>query len=591
MKKILSILSVTCLLLLVAGISQAADLSDASGSALTLLDKIKASSENWADVLRVYATRLFWSLAVIQLVWTMFPLVMKQADLGEILGELIRYVMTIGFFAALLLFSTDWGFAVIDSFRKAAAAAAGSGYEIKPGEIFGRGIEIAQAMWSSTSFFSPINNVALSIAGLLVLLCFSFIAAFMFVTLVESFFVVNAAVLFMGFGASQWTREYTLAAIRYCVSVGAKLFALTLLVSLVTTLSADWLAVYKAQPDEASVLTLVGLSLICCYFTKTLPELVQGMISGSSSGGGGAIGGMAVAGVAAVAAVAAGAAKAAQALEGLADAAGKAGGNGSGGDLASSLSDSLSSVGGVGNDTGSSAADSLGGKSGGSEEAGDQDSVAPRISGGSAANSSSAAPSRPNSGTGKSDSQAPKTSSGLQEASKQADSGKKSNDEQGQTPNSGAGSTSKGAAGKAAHTVADGSLKGLGMMAALSVPGMEGAASLSLGPAPQSSDSNANEADSSDFAENSENIIRSSGEASAAQANDESSPTPASNEAPASQNAAGPMDHATANGAFQETALTEADASPAKPTAEPKGSNENLKISNLDVPGLSKGDE
>lgn len=122
-------------------------------------------------------------------------------------------------------------------------------------------------------------------------------------------------------------------------------------------------------------------------------------------------------------------------------------------------------------------------------------------------------------------------------------------------------------------------------MAALSVPGMEGAASLSLGPAPQSSDSNANEADSSDFAENSENIIRSSGEASAAQTNDESSPTPAS------QNAAGPMDHATANGAFQETALTEADASSAKPTAEPKGSNENLKISNLDVPGLSKGDE
>ena len=61
-------------------------------------------------------------------------------------------------------------------------------------------------------------------------MCFTFIAALVFVTLVEAYVIINAAVLFMGFGGSQWTREYALAPIRYAVAVGAKLFVLTLIV-------------------------------------------------------------------------------------------------------------------------------------------------------------------------------------------------------------------------------------------------------------------------------------------------------------------------------------------------------------------------
>ena len=50
---------------------------------------------------------------------------------------------------------------------------------------------------------------------------------------------------------------------------------------------------------------MVGLALVCCYLTKTIPDLIGGMISGTSTGGGSAIGGMAVAGAAGAAAAAA----------------------------------------------------------------------------------------------------------------------------------------------------------------------------------------------------------------------------------------------------------------------------------------------
>lgn len=63
-----------------------------------LLDLILSQSAQWSNRLYSYAINLFWLLATIQLIWTLLPLVMKQADLGEIIGELIRFILVTGFF-------------------------------------------------------------------------------------------------------------------------------------------------------------------------------------------------------------------------------------------------------------------------------------------------------------------------------------------------------------------------------------------------------------------------------------------------------------------------------------------------------------
>lgn len=448
-----SILS-ACLLLLVASTAHA-DLSDATGTSLTLLQSIKNASEQWSGVLRGYATSLFWSLALIQLVWTMAPLVFKGADFGEIVGELFNYIMVTGLFAAFLMFSVEWSNAIVESFKQAAANAAHVSVQIKPGQIFGRGVELAQAMWDSKSFFTPFNNIGLSLAGILVLLCFAFMGAFMFVTIVESYFVINAAVIFMGFGASQWTREYTLAAIRYCMSVGAKLFTLILFVGIISNLSENWLVLYKAHPDDASVLTLVGISAICCYFTKCLPELVQGIFSGASVGGGGAIGGMASAAGKATAALA-GVATAGAALAAvLTKTADSAGGGKSGGDLASSLSESLGGGGPSGGPMGTGGGPTApsGGGSGRSDPV--ARSLNPRIGGGEPARTSIAS-----NGSGS----APKSSAQI--AAEQVKVGKPDNADAAMKDLAKAGLAAAKSIG--------------GASVAVSVPGAEDAASISM---------------------------------------------------------------------------------------------------------------
>jgi len=422
------------------------DLHDASGSFTGLLDLVQSSAAQWDARLRDYATRLFWSLALIQFIWTFFPLVFRQADFGEIVGELIRFILVIGFFAALLLYSREWAEAIINSFRQAGASAAGlSDTALRPGDIFGRAVELAKTVGEAKTW-NPLAGVAIALAAAVVLLCFAFIAAFMGLTIIESYLVINASVLFMGLGAAQWTREYAMAIIRYAISVGAKLFVLTLLVGIIMESTRKWQAAYNH--DDASMWTMVGLALACAYLAKTIPDLIQGIITGSSPGGGSAIGSMAAAAAAGAAAAASAMATAGAAAAG-AIGAGATGGSG----LSSSINSSFagqtgaSPPGGAAGKGGTASTSSATGASNAAK------AVTPRISGGDAA--------------GGAGGPAPKLGDAASSMKQAADQGQQQSDGQG-----------------LGRTLVSGMVRGAGILSAISVPGMESAAGLSLGAAP-----------------------------------------------------------------------------------------------------------
>nr|AAP82055.1 putative mating pair formation protein [Stenotrophomonas maltophilia] len=288
----------------------AADLQDPTASFDGLLQLVQQTSAAWGPKLQGYAVKLFWLLATIQFTWSMGMLAFKSPDFGELFGELFRQVMVIGFWFAFLMFSVEWNTAIIDSFREAGAAAAGSSKALVPSDMFSLAVDfatkIAQSGAGLVSPMNPFAQVLTSISAIIVLLCFAFIAVLMLVALFESYIVVNAGVMMMGFAGSSWTRDMTLQFLKYGVSVGAKLFVLTLLVGLITQASSTWADAYQPMSaDGSSTFTLLGLALCCAYCCKTIPELIQGVIAGVSPGGGGAIGGIAAAGIAAAAATAA----------------------------------------------------------------------------------------------------------------------------------------------------------------------------------------------------------------------------------------------------------------------------------------------
>lgn len=473
------------------------DLAQSNTSMTGLLVLIQNTSNDWGPRLHGYAVTVFWSLALIQFIWTFVPLVFKQADFSELIGELIRFLMIIGFFNILLDHSPEWAGTIIDSFRQAGAHAASlPTSELMPGDMFAMAVEFSRSILSGISIFNGSLNIVVALAALIVLLSFTFIAAFVFVTLVEAYVVINASVLFMAFGASQWTREYTLAVIRYTVSVGAKLFIVTLIVGLILSVAEKWQAAYTN--DEASLMTLVGLSLICAYLTKTIPDLIAGMINGSSMSGGSSLGGMAAAGAAGAAAAVATIATAGAAAPAAAGALGAAGSgasaasaaSGSGG-LAASINSSFAGGGSATGAGGSAVSTGAGSAGVGSATGG---SSAAKSAGAKVGGSASGGPS----GSGP----VPQSSQGVQQAAKQAGKAAQRNvdDPKGeaaatpkgvqdggrsqstlQASQQRTGDTQEGRGGVSGHQVANALTRGAGILSAISVPGMEGAASMGGG--------------------------------------------------------------------------------------------------------------
>lgn len=301
-------------------------------------------------------------------------------------------------------------------------------------------------------------SLLLAIAAILVMLCFSFIGIFMFLVMVECYIVINAAVLFMGLGGSPWTRDYAIAPIKYAVAVGAKLFVLILIAAVIVGAADQWRTLYDGS--RVGTLTLMGLALLCAYLTKTIPDVIQGLIMGTSPGTGSAVGGMAALGLAAASA-------GAGAVAGAAASAGSAatGGN----SLQSALGASFA---GGGNMAGAApGAASLG--SGGSGADSVASTLAPRAGG--APNPGPSAPSGPSSsastaggGTTSVSGQAAQPGSGQAPAQPKQSGGL-------QASEAGSHSTNAGNPISTAMAVVDAATRAAGVLGSMAVPGMEGA--------------------------------------------------------------------------------------------------------------------
>ncbi len=461
------------------------DLHEPSRAFSGLLELIRNNSNQWSSRLQGFARQLFWSLVVIDFVLLLGPLVLRNADFGELMEAFVKFILIVGFFASLLIFSVQWSEAIVNSFRQAGATAAGVGMQLTPGDLFSLGVELAYTV-GDVNMMNPGVAVSVAISAVIILLCFAFIAAFMAVTLVESYVVINASVLLMGFGGSKFTRDHAISILRYALSVGVKLFVLTLIVGLVMESARGWQAAY--QHDNTSMWTMVGLALVCAVLSKSIPDQLQALINGVSTSGGGVIGGMAAAGAAFGAGALAGLHAATQG-QGIIGGAGK------------SVSDLLKSFGSGSGGPGGASMNSMNGGGGGGGSGGGSSSPRPggsRVGGGGAysAPPPGPAPSASSSGAGSSSAQSQQSGSSSGGSSSAAAGGA-----------SGASAQKAFNPASMAHAASEMGIKALGTGMSVAIPGAEGSESLSVGPAPTPPDFG----DSGEASVTPENIIRPAG--------------------------------------------------------------------------------
>jgi type IV secretion system protein TrbL len=290
---IFAIVAVVLVLVSILGVNDtiAQTIQPGTNNSLDPIVKIfRDSAKQWEHTLSQFALRLFWLLAGIEFTFAAIMLGLRGADFSEWLSTLVQQILFIGFFLALLTHSAEWARAIIDSFQQAAVAAGqanGVSTGLAPSDVLDTGLQIALKFVASISLWSPKASMGLFFSGLIILICFALISAFMVMTLIESYIVISAGVLFMGFGGSRWTKDLALKIVMYAVSVGAKLFILHLMVALGMQVFASLGA--NVSTDNATLLGVIAVALVMLVLTWTVPDMVQGLINGTAFGNSGAM--------------------------------------------------------------------------------------------------------------------------------------------------------------------------------------------------------------------------------------------------------------------------------------------------------------
>jgi len=215
-------------------------------------------------------------------------MLLEKTDFQSWTSALIRKLMWIGAFYALLLNGRYWIPAIIDSFTQIGQNAAGLG-ALSPSGVFVQGLKLAGALidgGSSSAFFTnPGSSLVLGFAALLIVVSYTIITINFIVTLVESYLVVSVGFIFLGFGGSRWTAPYTERYLGLAVSIGIKIVLLYCLISAGFNLSVGWLdeaqGIATSARPAMTAFDVMGGSLIFMMCCRQIPKLFAAVIGGS----------------------------------------------------------------------------------------------------------------------------------------------------------------------------------------------------------------------------------------------------------------------------------------------------------------------
>jgi type IV secretion system protein TrbL len=255
------------------------------------LQKFASAGKGWSGVILRAATSLFWILAGISCSWTLIMLVLKRADLLEICVELVRFIMSTGFFFWILTNAADFAQKIVASLWMLGGQAAGTGNAIYPGDLITLGMKVlmnssGQLTWVMVS---PAAGIPFVLALIILIIC-ALIAVNMIFLLSASWVVLYAGIIFLGFGGCRWTSDMAVNYYRTILGIGISLMVMELVIGIGQKFLEDMVASSGANPDIPGMATIMVATIIVAVLSHRLPSMVSQIAVGS--GHHGAIGGI-----------------------------------------------------------------------------------------------------------------------------------------------------------------------------------------------------------------------------------------------------------------------------------------------------------
>jgi type IV secretion system protein TrbL len=262
---------------------------DSAGVLDDVTARYQAQAATWSAAITAAATRLFWSLALISMVWTFGLMALRKADIGELFAELVRYVMFTGFFFFLLSNAPAIATAIMNSLKQLASEAAGVP-GLTPSGIVDVGFKVFSSVIDNSSLWEPVDAAIGAIVAILILGMLAMVAINMVVLLVSGWILAYAGIFFLGFGGARWTSEIAINYYKTVLGIAASLMGMTLLVGIgQAVLNEYYLKMGDTTLKDLAVILVVAGMLL--YLVNKIPPLIAGIITGASVGGAASMGG------------------------------------------------------------------------------------------------------------------------------------------------------------------------------------------------------------------------------------------------------------------------------------------------------------
>lgn len=251
-------------------------------------DRYQAAAAKWAGAMQRAAGFLFWSLALISMVWTFGMMALRKADIGEFFVELIKFLMFTGFFYWMLTNAPAIATAIMNSLKQLGGEASGTA-GLTPSGIVDVGFKVFDKVVANSSMLDFSASLFGMIMAAVILGILALVAVNMVVLLISGWILAYAGIFFLGFGGARWTSDIAINYYKTVLAIAGSLMGMVLLVGI----GQAFITEYYEKMTTVS-LREIGVMLIASIFLLVLcnkvPGLVGGIVSGGSIGGAAAMG-------------------------------------------------------------------------------------------------------------------------------------------------------------------------------------------------------------------------------------------------------------------------------------------------------------
>jgi type IV secretion system protein TrbL len=266
--------------------------AQATNSAIyeNVLDRFHTASQGWAAIILTHATWLFWTLALISMVWTFGMMALRRADLGEFFAEFVRFIIFTGLFWWLLLNGPRFGETMIASLRQIGGEATRLGPNLTPSTVVDIGFDVFFLTLDRFTVSSPVVSFVGVFLGFGVLALLALVAVNMLILLVSGWVLLYGGVFFLGFGGARWTSDLAISYYKTVLGVAASLFAMVLIVGVATSIIDQYYRSMAAAIHIKELAVVMMVAFIMAMLVKSIPPLISGIITGASINQAGSMG-------------------------------------------------------------------------------------------------------------------------------------------------------------------------------------------------------------------------------------------------------------------------------------------------------------